>query len=473
MDLMRFTRAMKIGPPRAAVLVLAAMALLARRPFPAAAEVTISRAALVTITDTTAVLTWETDRPADTVVRCGTRSGRLDQVVSSDRPVRFHYAELRGLQPGTRYYYLCQSGSARASTSDLSPGRFTTLAPPPGRELFSFATMTDTHVGERQVARLVLSPGKVVSQGVRWPDPNVPFWQLAVGSSIEEINDRPVAFTIIKGDITHGNDASEFPLAKRLLDRLKRPYRIVRGNHDRLGPLLRTFELPRPYYSFDHEGVHFVVLDTEPLAVESAGAALETQLAWLAGDLREHLQQWTFVFVHRPIPPRLSRGYGPLSDRIFKAQRDLAMKLYGPKAARLLTAVSGRTPCVHVPHARRLTGMLRNHGRIAGVFAGHLHRNYLGRWPEQTGNLPYVETAATKEYPCGYAVTRVFTGGYMQSFYTPRDPHCLEWSAMSADAYAGIGWPDKAGPLSDRNFVVCYRDLRGEQSGLAASGRTR
>jgi len=426
----------------------------------AAAAPTITRVELVTVTDTTAVLTWETSEPADTVVRYGTQGNRLDRTAAPGGPPgRYHYCEITGLRPGTQYSFLCQSGTAQAGAGPREPGRFTTLVPPPGRELFSFATMTDLHVGQQRTARLVLH-GKVISEGVRWREADVPLWRLAVGASIDEINARRPAFTVIKGDITEGLSAEEFPAARDLLGRLKSPYYVVRGNHDALNPFLRTFGLAQSWYGFDREGVHFVVLDTEPLA-EAGDPVLDRELTWLAKDLMEHKRQWTFVFGHRPVEPKLARRSGePLSEELLRMSEGLIGRLYGPAATRTIDKATGHAPNVSEASARRLAELLRRHGRIAGVFAGHLHRNYVGYWPEETGNLPYVETASTKEYPCGYAITRVFSGGYMHNYYTPRDPRCLEWSATTREAYAKIGLQSKAGSLAERSFVVRFERLR-------------
>jgi Icc protein len=437
-----------------------------------AAAPTITRVQLVTVTDTTAVLTWETNEPADTVVHYGLQSDRLDKTASSDdAPGRFHYCEIRGLRPGTEYHCVCQSGSARSGAGPERPGRFTTLVPPPGKELFSFATMTDLHVGQQRTARLVLR-GKTISEGVHWREPGVPFWQLAVGASIDEINARRAEFTIIKGDITEGLSVEEFPSARRLLSRLKAPFHVVRGNHDALDPFLRTFGLSRSWYSFEREGVHFVVLDTEPFA--ASDAALGRELAWLARDLRAHERAWTFVFVHRPIEPKLARTSGePLSEELLHLGEGVLGRVYGSDAVRTLNKATGRAPNVSERNARRLAELLRRHGRIAGVFAGHLHRNYVGYWPEETGDLPYVETASTKEYPCGYAITRVFTGGYMHNYYVPRDARCLEWSATTQNAYAKLGLQSKAGSLAERSFVVRFDKLSLAPTTRTSTGEVR
>lgn len=434
-----------------------------------APEAAVGRFMLMTVTDATAMFTWETNRPAETVIRYGTEKDHLDQAANpgsarNGSPQaqpgsrRFQSCELRDLKPGTTYYYACHIGDTAASGQ--ASGRFTTLTPPPGEELFSFATMTDTHVGQQLVAKLSLK-GKVVSEGVRWPEPSQPFWRLAVGASIDEINASGVAFTIIKGDLTDGSTSNEFPQAKQLFDRLKKPYRVVHGNHDAAASFLRTFNLAQPWYSFDERGIHFVVLDTEPLVSTKENPTLDKQLTWLKQDLTEHAGQWTLVFLHRPIPPKLERSSGePLSEELLQFGGGLLDKIYGGGVSHRIDIATGSAPSVSPKSARRLVALLREHGRVAGVFAGHLHRNYIGYWPEETGNLPYVETASTKEYPCGYAITRVFTGGYMQSYYSPRDPQCLRWSAMTQDAYAWLGFQSKAGEVTERNFVVRFEDLQ-------------
>jgi Icc protein len=441
-------------------LRLIAIVLLAVAPSicRASDDVHIRRVTLMTVTDTSAVLTWQTDRPAGTTVRFGASRDRLDRTADAGGPTTWHYCELKGLQPGTHYHYACQSGTARQSVDEMSPGEFTTLVPPGGKELFCFAQMTDTHVGQTSTARYVLR-GKVINEGAQWPDPSVPFWQLSVGAAIREINAGPAAFTIVKGDVTHGTGRYEFPFAKRLLDGLSRPYYVLQGNHDDLAPLMQTFGLKKPWYSFDHEGFHFVLLDTEVIALGSA-VDFEAQLNWLVDDLRANRTKRAFVFVHRPMEPHLQRPTAsPLADKLYDFGKGLLQREHGQMATHVLDMATGRTPQVRPERAARFVEAFRSDGRVVGVFAGHLHRNYVGFWPEQTGNLPYIETASTKEYPCGYAITRVYEGGYMLNYYTPRDPKCLEWSAMTQDAYARIGFASKIGSLQDRNFVVHFDKL--------------
>lgn len=413
---------------------------------------------VVTVTDTTAAITWETDAPERGAVRFGSDPGDLDQIVVAKAPARRHHqCRLTGLHPGTKYYFACTAAERQAPASSKGQS-FATLVPPPGRELFTFASMTDTHVGQQVVGRVVLSGGRVLFPGVGWREPQVPIWQVALEPAISEINVTDCAFTVIKGDLTHGLEPGEFRLASKLFGALKQPVRPVRGNHDDLGLYLRTFHLPRQWYSFDHAGFHFVVLDTE-LLLGSASRSREDQFRWLATDLGKSRDRWTFVFLHRPIEPKLARSDDEVSDRAVQLTSGLLRKVAGPTAARALQFATGRLQDVPEAQARRMAELFARHGRVAGVFAGHVHRNFVGYWPEQTGNLPFVETASASEYPCGYAITRVFEGGYMQSYYVPDDTRCLEWSALTRAAFRSMGLESKAGSVAERNFVVTFGKL--------------
>ncbi len=99
------------------------------------------------------------------------------------------------------------------------------------------------------------------------------------------------------------------------------PLYPVIGNHDvddmeSQRVYTERFHLPGDgiYYSFDHRGAHFVVLDTEvPGEMNSIEGA---QRAWLEKDLSAvHPTEGTFVFMHRPPFPQSGYRSEPLKDR--------------------------------------------------------------------------------------------------------------------------------------------------------------
>jgi 3',5'-cyclic AMP phosphodiesterase CpdA len=119
------------------------------------------------------------------------------------------------------------------------------------------------------------------------------------------------ALTIHTGDITHLSRASEFDLASHLLSDLKAgELHTVPGEHDvtdgmgseyfaRFGKASDN----RGYYSFDHQGVHFIglvnVMNFKPNGLGGFGA---DQLAWLKDDLSARSSSTPIVvFAHMPM----------------------------------------------------------------------------------------------------------------------------------------------------------------------------
>jgi 3',5'-cyclic AMP phosphodiesterase CpdA len=119
------------------------------------------------------------------------------------------------------------------------------------------------------------------------------------------------ALTIHTGDITHLSRAAEFDTASQLLSDLKAgELHTVPGEHDvtdgmgseyfaRFGKASDN----RGYYSFDHQGVHFValvnVMNFKPNGLGGFGA---DQLAWLKADLAARSSSTpVVVFAHMPM----------------------------------------------------------------------------------------------------------------------------------------------------------------------------
>jgi hypothetical protein len=79
----------------------------------------------------------------------------------------------------------------------------------------------------------------------------------------------------------------------------------------------------------------------------------------------------------------------------------------------------------------------------------------------------FQEVAAVKEYPGGFHLMRVHTGGYATNFYKFRDTLAQEWSERSRPEVFGLSPLYTFGNTNDRNSVV-VRDLSGLQSAAAA-----
>jgi hypothetical protein len=107
-----------------------------------------------------------------------------------------------------------------------------------------------------------------------------------------------------------------------------------------------------------------------------------------------------------------------------------------------------------------------------GVFlqhSGHTHRNKLTRSPS-AANVAFQEVGAVKEYPGGFTLLRVHTGGYATNFYKFRDPLAQEWSERSRPEYGGLAPFYVFGDIVDRNAVDArdFSDLRSSTSSTGA-----
>jgi len=99
-----------------------------------------------------------------------------------------------------------------------------------------------------------------------------------------------------------------------------------------------------------------------------------------------------------------------------------------------------------------------------GVFfhhSGHTHRNQRTASPVATG-VEFLEVAATKEYPGGFALLKVYEGGYMLNFHKSSSTLARQWSQTSSGEYLGLYPAYTLGTTADRNHVVQH-DFSGLQ----------
>jgi 3',5'-cyclic AMP phosphodiesterase CpdA len=119
--------------------------------------------------------------------------------------------------------------------------------------------------------------------------------------------DRQPDFIMFTGNLTHTTDdpqerrrrLAEF---KQIVGALKNPnVRFMPGEHDASldrGQAWSEF-FGETHYSFDHKGVHFVVVDN---VSDPAARIGEAQLAWLKADLdAQDKDARIVVFTHRPL----------------------------------------------------------------------------------------------------------------------------------------------------------------------------
>lgn len=168
-----------------------------------------------------------------------------------------------------------------------------------------FVHLTDIHIS---------APGRTPLFGLNAADRLT-----AVFQAIAALELTP-AFIVISGDLTHDGDAEDYRFLRRLLDDGSRtlgiPIHLALGNHDRRaafreGYLGETASEANYYYSFMHDGLRVVMLNTQQ-AGSHLGRIDEEQLAWLRAELAEPAQAGTIIIHHHPVvrtPTSLMDGH--------------------------------------------------------------------------------------------------------------------------------------------------------------------
>ena len=458
---------------------------------------------LVTVTDESFVLTWYTaDGPApaipyqpsqepaplatDGYVRYGTSPGRLDRVaVQGGGATAYHYVEVSGLRPGTAYYYQAYSGGVQVTprlvpeltypaggvvippnptnaqllqilsellasgvVNSAAPGSVTTLVPPRGRHLFTIALANDLHIGETVSGLATSSFPPGFSQ-----TPGLPPYPVVMAEAMTHDAARRGAHALlVGGDISSAALSTELTDSKKLLDQFGTmrldgrlspgDYVVARGNHDQpktgtaysgctaVGTtgyydcLPAVYDLPQGTLTqTELAGLRLIGLDTTTLNLPS-GAIDDGQF-----------EQLTSILAQDPDQPTLLFGHHPVSD----------------EAA--LTTISGPGFDLNRVDAARLEAL---YAATPGVFfhhSGHTHRNQRTSSPVAT-NVEFLEVAATKEYPGGFALLKVYEGGYMLNFYKSASTLARQWSQTTSGEYLGLYPAYTLGTTADRNHVV-------------------
>jgi len=437
---------------------------------------------LVTLAEDHAVITWYTGAagtddgtgrmvpaPAEGVVHYGTHPGRLNKVahgIGGKTP--YHHVELTGLEPGQTYYYQARSNGKKAQptvmtlaggnavgTSDYrvargGPYAFTTPHAPHGSHLFNIVLCNDLHLGET-VAGLVSGLGAGISQAPGLP----PYPEVMLRSLLHDVKRFKPRYLLAAGDLSSEAEPVDLSRAGQMLSTFgtyKKDYFVTRGNHDRAhegdayadcrvgewqgNDCFQDAYFPKDevtYFSRDLSGLHVVGLDTYDKAGDGgdAGGLSAAQMDWFEADLAAHKDQPTVVFGHHPLTVEKSAFPASAGEALDPAQASTILDWYA------------KTPGVFLHHA------------------GHTHRNHRTIY-DQAPKVTHMEVAAAKEYPGGYSVLRLHTGGYALNFYKATSEHAREWNERTRQEISGL-WPQFAfgNTVSDRNAVV-----RADLSGL-------
>ncbi len=186
---------------------------------------------------------------------------------------------------------------------------------------------------------------------------------------VEEINWINPALVVHTGDLVWARGepeevvAKEFATAFELFGKIEAEVYYVPGNHDYSVQPFAAEEFLRltkqeEYFSVDHEGVHFIILNTE-LPGEVASVTGE-QLKWLKEDLEENRgARAIYVLMHRPM-------FGRQKD-VVDVDAAAPPDDYGRPGGQGISDIE---------NYRELAELFARH-KVDAVIAGHQHLFYL------------------------------------------------------------------------------------------------
>ncbi|MGH9189413.1 MAG: metallophosphoesterase family protein [Acidimicrobiales bacterium] len=297
---------------------------------------------------------------------------------------------------------------------------FRTLARPGGERLATVATVNDLHIGETECGRydgVDLGP---VLRSEPGEDPYPETMSKAVVAEIAALSPDAV---VAKGDLTaRGAVADVATFLDHFVTAFDDRLHCLNGNHDVAGTGSAGLDAP-PVAEVTLPGVRLALLDTS-LPGRASGALNADQLAWL-DELGSRADRPVLVFGHHhpwnPGSPSRPASYFGIE----------------PGASERLVDVFARRPT------------------LAGYFAGHTHRNRVRRFA-RTGDVPWVEVSAVKDYPGGWAEYRVYEGGVLQVFRRASAPEALAWTERTRALFGGLYPGYSFGSLADRCFAITF-----------------
>ena len=309
--------------------------------------------ALFAVEDTTAQLIWTDLGPGGVDVRCGDDHHIVE---SGEGPGSI---VIEGLEPDTSYTAVLRPGTGSPMTR-----RFRTLAPPPGEELFRFATVSDLHIGRGHFG---------FTRFIREENAEIPHPLRCGRAALDELLAWGAQHLVIKGDLTDSGRPEQWDEARKLLADLPIPVDLIAGNHDNSHPRCEDpwaeaervgLMLHRGVATVDVPGLRIVLMDSTTRGVDIGRWTPRTDDATAAVAGAEGA---AMLIVHHhpmpfPFPTFLPRGIPSVTARPF------------------IRSLAAANPA------------------LIGT-SGHTHRN---RRRDICG-VPWTEVGAPKDFPGGWA----------------------------------------------------------------------
>lgn len=391
------------------------------------------------VTDTALQVTWRHLDAGRVRIGAGHRS------VEVEHPGGPGELRLDGLEPWTAVEVAIERNGTIVRRQRVRTG-----PPPPGRELFRFATISDLHLGEHRFGYF----GTMRED----PEPDEAHPVRCTRQAMRELTSWGAQLLVVKGDITNDGRRPEWELAGRLLGEAGQPVVALVGNHD-AKPTERGGDglLKRAVWYL--RGGIVRVLVTEPITGEPISADEGMAVAGLdrgdggnvhavdrpgiriilADTTIEHRHVGTFTQVGAEVT-ELAADARRSGRPVFVAGHHFPMPLPVPHFW---------PPGVPEPEARQFFTALRASNPNAFYSAGHTHRNRrYWRW-----GIPATEVGSPKDYPGAWAGYTVYEGGIRQTVWRVGSPDVLAWTEHSRRAALGAWGVWSPGRLADRCFL--------------------
>jgi len=428
----------------------------------------ISYEELSTVSDNHVVITWvTTNEVSNSGIEYGI--GGLTTTYTTDEGSNrtiYHYLYLSSLYPNTTYTYRIFSTNAASETTYGPTRSFTTLDPPSGQLLFTFATISD--IQHATTAETYGARGRAYNTS-----------EAILQTCVDAVNLLSPSFTVIKGDlIDHRSTdlATDSTTIINKVGNLSSQVFTIPGNHEkeswntkaagwydsllknifdpaspglpaaftdfRSDEALATGESSVYNYSFDFGGYHFIMLDSVEQRDGSNQCKGHVNTDWLANDLAaaQGRSKKSFIFMHYII-----------TNEARTIPEEVIVEVTGGSTDLTKIDLDNRADFLNV--------LASYEADVTGLFMGHIHDNY--RYQRTGFSFPFVRTAASIQFPIGFNYYKVYSNGYIQNFY--KIPYYTEIGRNHITEEAGLSgayWQQLSlGSNYDRNFVVTYGDI--------------
>ena len=378
------------------------------------------------VEDDAVQLTWVTLPPG--VVRARAGSTVID--LGPAPPGRAGAADLGDLPAAT----LLDVALERADGSVAWHQPAHTLAPPPGRELFRFATISDMHLGEDRFGyrgTIVERPPVAEAYSVR-----------ATRGALGELKAWGAQLLVVKGDVTESGQPGQWDIFGALLRDLDRPALGTPGNHDGI-------EDPEPTGWRHAVGPHRRIEPTSAIAPREGlrriglGSTGRVQVRDEPGI--------RILLIDTTIAHRRDGQIAVATDDVVSAIAESDRPVWLGLHHQLMTFPFATYLPVGIPHDEAVRFLDRAvHARSdLLISSGHTHRNRR----RAHGPAVITEVGSPKDYPGVWAGYVVHEGGIRQVVRRVATPDVLTWTDRSAGAAHGLWGVWSPGRLDQRCFT--------------------